>query len=130
MPKIAWACLLATACVSAQHPARENPDRAVYSQEDERALFMAKAGVLEEIGAHLEASFYLEASLAKGCNEREILPRLIAALVRSDRLRAAKKYLDRLDHLDPNNQAVRDLRGLLTRFAPRDLTPGTLEMTP
>jgi Flp pilus assembly protein TadD len=130
MPKIAWVCFLATACASAQQPEAEKPDQDVYSPEDESALFTARARALEEIGAHFEASFYLEAALAKGSNEKEILPRLIAALIRSDRLRAAKKYLDRLDQLAPGNQEIRELKGLLARFAPRDSTPGEQEIEP
>ncbi len=52
------------------------------------------------------------------------------ALIRSDRLRAAKKYLDRLDQLAPGNQEIRELKGLLARFAPRDSTPGEQEIEP
>ncbi len=130
MPIIAWVCFLATACASAQPPVAEKPDQDVYSPEEESALFTARARALEEIGAHFEASFYLEAALAKGSNEKEILPRLIAALVRSDRLRAAKKYLDRLDQLAPGNQEIRELKGLLARFAPQDSNPEERELEP
>jgi hypothetical protein len=107
-----------------------DPSEVVPSAGDERALFIAKAKAFEKIGAHLEASFYLEAALAKGSDERETLPRLITALVRSNRLRAARKYLDRFARLEPHSQNIKELRELLTRFAPRDSSPIALETEP
>jgi thioredoxin-like negative regulator of GroEL len=117
MPKIICVFLLTTACVSAQGPTAREPGDAMWSKEDEKKLFLAKAAAFEQIGAHLEASFYLEAALSKGDDERRALPGLITALVRADRLRAAKKYLARLADLEPDNPYIRDLQTLLARLA-------------
>ncbi len=128
MPKIVCIFLLATACVSAHRPPAEQPGGAVWSKEDEKELFIAKATVFEQIGAHLEASFYLEAALSEGSSEPRMLLRLIAALVRADRLRAAKKYLARLADLEPDNPNIRNLQDLLTRLATGESIQVTLEM--
>ena len=129
-PKIICVFLLSTACVSAQAPTAQEPGDAMWSKEDEKKLFIAKAAAFEQIGAHLEASFYLEAALSKDSDERRALPRLITVLVRADRLRAAKKYLDRLDQLVPGNQEIRALKGLLARFAPRNSNHEQRELKP
>ena len=76
-PKIICVFLLSTACVSAQAPTAQEPGDAMWSKEDEKKLFIAKAAAFEQIGAHLEASFYLEAALSKDGDERRALPRLI-----------------------------------------------------
>jgi Flp pilus assembly protein TadD len=102
----------------------------MWSREDEKELFIAKATAFEQIGAHLEASFYLEAALSEGCNERRMLLRLIAALVRADRLRAAKKYLTRLADLDPDNPNIRNLQDLLARLATAESSQVALGMKP
>jgi uncharacterized protein HemY len=129
-PKIICVFLLSTACVSAQAPTAQEPGDAMWSKEDEKKLFIAKAAAFEQIGAHLEASFYLEAALSKDSDERRALPRLITVLVRADRLRAAKQYLARLADLEPDNPDIRNLQTLLARLAAAESSPVAMEVTP
>jgi hypothetical protein len=73
---------------------------------------------LAKEGRFIEAGFYLEAALAAGSNEREVLPLLIAAQVHADRLRAAKENALRLREIVGSNRALDALIQLLERYTP------------
>jgi hypothetical protein len=69
-------------------------------------------------GRFIEAGFYLEAALAAGSSEREVLPLLIVAEVHADRLRAAKENALRLREIVGSNRALDALIKLLARYTP------------
>ncbi|MFO8071754.1 MAG: hypothetical protein R6V85_07745 [Polyangia bacterium] len=64
-------------------------------------------------GDHLGASLYLEAALARGAPEREVLPDLIAAQVRAGRLRAARDSVRRLAEISPGHPSLQPLAAAL-----------------
>ena len=130
MPRIIAVLLSVVGCTGVRTPVGPETGQIVRSMQEEREVFIDRAEALDRIGAHLEASFYLEAALAGGGDEQRLLPCLIGVLVRANRLRAARMYLNRLEQLVPENQNLTELRGLLARFAPQKNVPGTLEVTP
>ena len=69
-------------------------------------------------GRFLEASFYFEAAIARGADEKEVLPLLIASQIQSDRLRAAEQNALRLRELTGKSCALEELLVLLARYTP------------
>ncbi len=74
--------------------------------------------LLAERGRFLEAGFYYEAALFFADDEAQILPKLIAAQVKSDRLRAARSNVGRLIALRGRTPALARLAALLDSYAP------------
>ena len=74
--------------------------------------------LLAQRGHCLEASFYYEAALAKSDDEKKILPKLIAAQIRSDRLREAEHNTVRLISLAGESPELSRLLALLKAFTP------------
>jgi hypothetical protein len=75
---------------------------------------VAAARRAEAEGDHLCASRFYEAAMAEGGDAREILPLLLAAQIRSNRLLAARKTALRLAEIDPGKEGLDELIALLT----------------
>jgi DNA-binding SARP family transcriptional activator len=69
-------------------------------------------------GRFLEAGFFYEAALFFADDEIKILPKLIAAQVKSDRLRAARVNVKRLIALAGRRASLERLAALLDTYAP------------
>jgi hypothetical protein len=69
-------------------------------------------------GRFMEAAFYFEAAIARGGDEKTVLPFLISAQINAGRLRAAKQNALRLRELTGNNKPLDDLLLLLARYTP------------
>ena len=79
---------------------------------------LAVGDAMSKRGRHLEASFYYEAALTPETDEVRILPKLIAAQVRSGRLRAAGNNTARLIALVGEQPELVRLSRLLSAYAP------------
>ncbi len=102
------ACLaLVTLCGCAADVARRPIDAADPPDLTEAAERLAARG------DHLGASLYLDAALARGASEREVLPDLIAAQVRAGRLRAARDSARRLAEISPEHPGLQSLAAAL-----------------
>jgi hypothetical protein len=98
------AALLTASCAAA---APATPGGAAPPDPISRGLRLAARG------DHLGASRYLEASLAAGASEGEVLPLLLAAQVRSGRLLAARVTAARLARLAPAAEGLPQLRATI-----------------
>ncbi|MDJ0763835.1 MAG: hypothetical protein QNJ97_12720 [Myxococcota bacterium] len=122
---LAMGCIyLSLACASAVQPRIENSANKTRGAQTEEPLKIAKR--LQESGHYLEASIFFEAAIANGCDERTLLPHLIASQIRSGRLRAAKKNVVRLHQIAPKPVVI-ELVNLLVRLTPNPDTPASGE---
>jgi hypothetical protein len=81
-------------------------------------------------GRFMEAAFYFEAAIARGGDEKTVLPLLISAQINADRLRAAKQNALRLKELTGDDKALDDLILLLARYTPEAEGPDGEEALP
>jgi hypothetical protein len=112
---LVWLAATAASCARAA-PRDTSPGPASRSGSDTAPQLVLAAGRLAANGRHLEASWYLEAALAAGGDERAVLPALAIEEVRAGRLRAARESLDRLAAIMPDRPGLAELTGMVSRL--------------
>jgi hypothetical protein len=115
-------CLLlgpsATACGATHH---EDTSPCLDQTGGERLLARGRRSARS--GDHLRASRYLEAAWSAGAEEIEVLPELLAAQVRSGRLRAARLTLIRLRELVGTCPNLDTIEALIDEIDPAGRSP-------
>lgn len=109
--------LVAAGCASVDSGRSARPAAPQTGKADPRDQVDASLA-LQSAGYHLEASYFLEAALANGGDEKKVLPLLVAAQVRAGRLSAARRNLARLKEIEPGREGADELAALLDRLAP------------
>jgi len=106
---------LAASCAAPQTPSSNSGFEAAASALEKNVRL---GDLLAERGRFLEAGFYYEAALRFADDERPLLPKLIVAQVKSDRLRAARTNVQRLLALRGADTDLERLAALLETYAP------------
>ncbi len=107
--------IFGSGCVPANLPPAQAPAPS-RAKADQAVLFIRAAQVMSRQGKHHEASYYLEAALEDSGDESQVLPLLVSAQIRANRLRAAQKSLTRLKILVPEHPAIDALIALVSRL--------------
>lgn len=124
IPALLAALLASLACASKTPEPPASTAAAGTPASRNREELLRAAGSLERASRFLEASFFLEAALLAGADEEDVLRRLVAAEVRSGRLRSAKQRIERLRETRPGDPEVAELAVLLDRLTPSAAADG------
>ena len=100
--------LALTGCVrAAELPQSQAPSRAAELEAAERLI--QRANAVSAMGDHTRAEQYLNAALARGADERQVLPLLVQACIADQRYRHAAQYLENSLRRHPARQDTRFL---------------------